>query len=139
MEYYAHQAGTGLAAYGGIRFQKGHGFFGRIIKGAVPLIRQLLPYLGKKALDTGVSIVSDVYNRKNPKEAIKANLKKTAGNIADDALVRVRTKFRGEGIKRRTTRKRKSRAPKKTTTQRKTTPIRRSRTKRIVTPYLDLW
>lgn len=142
MEYYAEQAGSGLSPYVGIRFQKGHGFFGRIIKGAVPLIKQLLPYLGKKALDTGVSIFSDVYNRKDPRSSralITDNLRKTAGAIADDALVKVKTKLKGqmkgEGIKRRV--RRTKAAPRKTTKRRKVTKKRKTTHKVLAQAFLN--
>lgn len=100
--YYVNQAGSGIVPYAGMRFQKGRGFFGRLFTGTVfPLIKQILPYLGKKALDTGLSVANDVVNRRgNFRDALKSNLKKTAFNIADEALVKVQG-MRGRGIKRR--------------------------------------
>jgi hypothetical protein len=98
--YYRNQAGTGLTSFEGVRYQKGHGFFGRIIKGSVfPLLKQLWPYLGAKALNTGSNILADVYNRKGLKESISSNLKKTAGDIAEDALVKVK-EMKGKGLRR---------------------------------------
>lgn len=98
--YYINQAGSGIAPYSGVRFQKGHGFFGRIFKGGVSLFKDLLPYLGEKAFGTIFNMGSDFINRrKGFGDAITSNLKKTAFDIADDALVKIK-QFKGEGIRR---------------------------------------
>lgn len=127
--YYNTQQGSGMTPYAGIRFQKGHGFFGRLLKGSVlPLLKRVLPYLGKKALDTGVGILGDVYNRKPVRESIRNRAKQTASQIAEDALVRVRG-MQGEGIKRRRARRRKTKGIVPPLPKRK----RRRRTKRTST------
>ena len=124
--YYRNQAGTGLTSFEGVRYQKGHGFFGRIIKGSVfPLLKQLWPYLGAKALNTGSNILADVYNRKGLKESISSNLKRTAGDIAEDALVKVK-EMKGKGLRRRVKRRRITGAVKKESTRRKPRKIKKA-------------
>ena len=47
IEYYTNQAGTGITPFSGVRYQKGAGFFGRLVtKTILPLLRML----GKKCL-----------------------------------------------------------------------------------------
>ena len=124
--YYRNQAGTGLTSFEGVRYQKGHGFFGRIIKGSVfPLLKQLWPYLGAKALDTGSNILADVYNRKGLKESISANLKRTAGDIAEDALVKVK-EMKGKGLRKGVKRRRVTTVVKKRSIRRKARKVKKA-------------
>jgi len=98
--YYVNQAGTGITGYSGIRYQKGHGFFGKIFSSAV---LPILKYLGKKALSTGVSIGADVLQGENLKKTMKKRLKSTGLDIAEDALEKLRNyKQTGSGKRRRT-------------------------------------
>ena len=60
--YYVNQVWTGITGYSVIRYQKGHGFFGKILSSAV---LPILKYLGKKALSTGVSVGADVLQDEN--------------------------------------------------------------------------
>ena len=51
--YYTNQAGNGLTGFSGVKYQKGFGFFGRLLSGAViPFLR----FLGKSAFNTGANI-----------------------------------------------------------------------------------
>ena len=72
IEYYQQQAGTGIAAYGGVRYQRGHGFFGRLLSKAVyPLLR----FFGKQAVGTAANIASDVIlNKINIKDSANKRL-----------------------------------------------------------------
>lgn len=56
MRYYAHQAGTGVATYSGVRYQRGNGFFGRLMKGG---ILRLLRYLGERGLETAATVATE--------------------------------------------------------------------------------
>ena len=97
--YYVNQAGTGITGYSGIRYQKGHGFFGKIFSSAV---LPILKYLGKKALSTGVSVGADVLQGENLKKTMKKRLKSTGLDIAEDALEKLRNyKQTGSGKRRR--------------------------------------
>lgn len=34
-EFYINQAGSGITGFSGVRYQRGSGFFGRLMKGAI--------------------------------------------------------------------------------------------------------
>ncbi|XP_074596510.1 uncharacterized protein F54H12.2-like [Brevipalpus obovatus] len=59
INYYLNQAGSGLSAFEGVRYQRGNGFFGRLLSGAIlPALR----FLGRKALSTGVDVEFDLFS-----------------------------------------------------------------------------
>lgn len=96
-KYYLDQAGHGLPlqAFEGVRYQKGHGFFGRLISRAVlPLLR----YLGGKALSFGKNLYSDVRSGKDIEDALKDRGLESLREVASDAFDRIRQS--GKGIKR---------------------------------------
>ena len=93
-QYYINQAGYGQLFYRGVRYQRGHGFFGRLISGTVlPLLR----YLGKKALGTATHVATDYLSGENIKKSIKRRGKETASNVLEDLSNKIQ---KGEGIKR---------------------------------------
>lgn len=100
--YYKQQAGTGISGFQGYRYQRGHGFFGRLISKAVfPLFK----FLGQSALATGANIASDVIvNKRNLKEAAKEHLESAGKDIANAGIQRAK-KFvlEGKGRKRKKT------------------------------------
>lgn len=90
-DYYVNQAGSGLGGFAGHRYQKGDGFFGRLIAGTVlPLIKKALPFLGKAALNTGVDIARDVAQGQNFKDSMKRRVRKTGEHITDKAIMKVK-------------------------------------------------
>ena len=101
INYYTNQAGSGISGFQGARFQKGHGFFGNVFKGA---ILPLLKYLGPKAVGLGAEVAKDALSGENVLESIKSRGKRTARNIASDLSDRAE-KFAqtGRGRKRRRT------------------------------------
>lgn len=91
-DYYANQAGTGIATYSGFRYQKGHGFFGRMIKGSIlPLIKKVLPYLKDQLLDTGKEFGRNIMTSDDFKTAAKKTAKRKLGDVATDALLKVKS------------------------------------------------
>jgi len=85
INYYLDQAGSGLSTFEGVRYQRGNGFFGRLLSGAIlPALR----FLGRKALNTGVNVGMDVLDGHNFKESIKKHSKKTVRDTANSALLR---------------------------------------------------
>lgn len=110
-DYYVSQVGSGLTPFEGMRFQRGHGLFSNFIKGKIlPMLKSVLPYLGRTAMDAGVNIARNLSEGESLKSAAKKVLKKKAFDIADDALLMVKKKT-GMGIglpRRRKARKRKS-------------------------------
>ena len=94
IEYYKHQAGTGLAGFQGYRYQRGNGFFGRLISKAV---FPLLKFLGKRAISTGADIATDVLvNKRDLKEAAKERLENEGRELANTGIQRAK-KFVLEG------------------------------------------
>lgn len=128
-DYYVNQAGSGVAGYHGVRYQKGSGFFGRLLK---TVGMPLLKYFGKRALSTGVDIGKDLLTGENIKTSTKRRLKEGAETLLDDATVRAKKVLKGGGIRKKTITKRKrktSRVPaRRKTVKRK--PIKRKRKKR---------
>ena len=99
IHYYVNQAGNGLSSFEGLRFQRGKGFFGSILKNAA---LPLLSYLGNQVLRTGVDVAGDVINGEPIKEAFKTRSKTKMRQIAGDAARRaLEFEQTGRGIKRR--------------------------------------
>ena len=97
LDYYRHQAGTGIAGFQGYRYQRGHGFFGRLISKAV---FPVLKFLGKRALSTGADIATDVLvNKKNFKESAKDRLFNEGREIANEGIQQAKKYVLGEGRK----------------------------------------
>lgn len=110
MEYYVSQAGSGLTAYSGYRYQRGHGFFGSLWN----ILKPLGKYLGKKFLSTGVSIGSDYLSGDNIKESAKKRLKAVGEEVLDDSVIRAKKFIQtGKGKRRRVMKSKKTKRIKK--------------------------
>ena len=69
-----HQQGYGLPAYRGIVMQRGYGlggFFKGLVRAVAPHVKQGLKKVGKKALKTGLQVISDVSEGQNLKQSLK--------------------------------------------------------------------
>lgn len=109
-EYYYNQAGSGIGGFSGLRYQKGNGFFGRLISGTVlPLLKKVLPFLGRTAMETGIGIAKDVSEGKKFKESFKSRAKESGKRISEAALAKAEKMVSGGGLRRR----RRRRAPKR--------------------------
>jgi hypothetical protein len=139
IDYYESQAGSGIPGFQGVRYQRGSGFFGRLLSKAIyPMLR----FFGKQALNTGINVASDVIkDNKKIKDSLKRRGMETGENIIEAGLNRFRQfKQTGEGKRRRRRRVRrkktgkfiKSKVIKRKTRKRKAKSIkrRRRRTKR---------
>ena len=107
LNYYANQAGNGISGFEGIRYQRGNGFFGNILKSAA---LPLLKYLGKQVLSTGIDVAKDVRDGEPIKEAFKSRAKAKLRDVAGDALKRAevyRQTGRGRRIRKRGSKKNK--------------------------------
>lgn len=106
--YYLTQAGNGVHGFAGVRYQKGNGFFGRILSTAViPFIK----FLGKNVLKAGSNIASDLvdsddFTLNNFKEVGKKRLKEQAGVAYENVKNKI---LSGQGMKRKYKRKRRNR------------------------------
>jgi hypothetical protein len=114
-DYYQEQAGSGLQGFEGVKLQRGHGFFGRVLHRA---IIPLLKFLGKQALHTGINIGSDVIeNKQSWRRAAKTRAKETGQNILMAGLKRAR-KYQQTGEGRRRKRRRTTKSIKRRTVKR---------------------
>lgn len=96
-EYYVNQAGSGLGGFAGQRYQKGDGFFGRMISGTVlPMLKKVLPYLGKNLVSTAGDVMTDISQGQKLKDSVKSRLKETGSRIGTDAMAKVK-QFTGSG------------------------------------------
>jgi hypothetical protein len=117
--YYTEQAGNGIAGFSGVKYQKGFGFFGRLLSGAV---LPFLKFLGKNALSTGTSIAQDItdtddFSLKNIKDVSTRRLKETGKKILKRAADKILT---GEGVRK----------PKRRKIMKKKKPIKKAIRKR---------
>ena len=84
-QYYLDQAkqkGGKLPAFHGARFQRGYGLrsiFRSLFRWAVPHLQQGAKMLGRKALQTGVSVKQDALAGENLKTATKKRAKQALG------------------------------------------------------------
>jgi len=91
---------SGGGVFVGHRYQKGNGFFGRVIKNA---ILPFLKYIGKKGIKTAVAIGSEaVKDPSNFKQIAKSKLKEIGMEAIDDGAERIKKYVQtGKGIKRK--------------------------------------
>lgn len=106
-EYYLNQAGGKLPVFQGTKFQRGHGFFGRLFKFFLPIVKSALPVVGKHALSTGLSIGKDLIEGEKFSNTARKRLKETGANILDEISQKF-NKQSGSGKKRK---KRKRKMP----------------------------
>lgn len=100
--YYVNQVGSGLQGFQGVRYQKGHGFFGRILSGVLPFFRELFPILGKKALTSGVGLAQDILEGQNFKQAASKRLKTAGRDMATETLDKLKSKVQtGSGLRKK--------------------------------------
>lgn len=106
--YYVNQVGSGLPGFQGIRYQRGHGFFGRLFSNTLlPFVKQLLPGLGKRALPSVAGFAEDIISGENVGKSALKRLKSLGSDVADETLSQITNKFqRGSGRRRRRKRKR---------------------------------
>ena len=104
-DYYMSQAGSGLTAFQGYKYQRGHGFFGNAFRN---ILKPLGLYLGKNLLKSGVSIGNDLISGQNFKESLKNRLIESGENILSDSAERLKNyRQTGKGKKRKKSKKNK--------------------------------
>lgn len=89
------------AFYRGPRVMKGHGFggtFASLFRRAIPILKTVGKYLGRRALHTGFNTLESVIDGNDPKTALRREMEKTKQRIISDT----RSKFMsGKGLKRK--------------------------------------
>ena len=96
---FSKQYGNGV--FIGNRYQKGNGFFGKLIKNA---LFPLLKYIGKQGIKTAVAIGEEAVKNPNQKfkTIVKSKLKDAGMTAIDDSIERVKKYVQtGKGIKRK--------------------------------------
>jgi len=104
---FVQQAGSGITGFEGIRYQRGNGFFGRLLSSAV---YPLLQFLGKKAAGFGANLAKDIIvDKKDFKTAAKERLKETGREVASAGIDRANQFIQtGKGLRRKMSKRRKS-------------------------------
>ena len=99
IQYYSDQVGTGLPGFQGVRYQRGHGFFGRLFSGIGSFVKGIAPSLFKKALPSAVGFAQDVISGENVGQSAKKRLKEAGKEVANETLDQIKTKIqKGSGI-----------------------------------------
>jgi hypothetical protein len=100
--YYINQVGSGLPGFQGIKYQKGHGFFNRMVASIGNIIKALAPRLGKRALTSGINLAQDVLAGENVKKSALSRLKEAGTGVADETLDLLKSRLqKGSGYKRK--------------------------------------
>ena len=101
--YYISQVGSGLPGFQGIRYQRGHGFFGRIFSNTIlPFFKQLLPAVGKRVLPSAIGLAQDVISGENVGKSALSRLGEAGRSAADETLEQLKSKLqKGSGRKRK--------------------------------------
>lgn len=105
--YYAAQASGVNGSFQNPRYQKGNGlgsFLSSVFRRVLPYIKSGAQALGGELLNSGVNVLRDAINNKDPKESIRTNLATAGQNLGSRAANKV-TKMLGMGNKRRRVRK----------------------------------
>ena len=130
--YYVNQVGSGLPGFQGIRYQRGHGFFGRLLSGAImPFLKQVLPSLGKRILPSFAGLAQDIVAGENVKQSAISRLKEAGTNVADESLEMLKSKLRGSGRGQRSRKRRRSKAQKSRSKSKKAYKKKRKRSKSV--------
>ena len=99
IKYYSNQIGGGLASFHGVRYQRGHGFFGRIFSGIGNILRDILPSVAKKALPSAIGFAQDIIEGQNVGKSAKQRLLDAGKSMAGETLDQFKQKLqKGSGI-----------------------------------------
>src|SRR5678815_5120787 len=88
----------------GSRIQRGHGvsgFFARLLRGAMPLLKRGGTYIGKKAVKAGIETLHDIASGEDAKLSLKRRLADASDDMLNAVKRKIRKKMTGQGLKRR--------------------------------------
>lgn len=127
IDYYRRQSGTGISSFQGVRWQRGHSFFGRLLRrAAIPILK----FLGREALGAGAQVAQDVIAGGNIKDSAKKHFIARGKKIAEKGISKLEemgipvqngSGRRRRKVKRRTTGSKKKAPAKRTSKKRKQT------------------
>ena len=102
LNYYSNQVGSGIPGFSGVRYQRGHGFFGRLFSGIGSFVKDLAPSLLKRSLPSAVNFAQDIMTGENVGQSAKNRLLEAGRDVADETLGQIKKRVqRGSGIYRR--------------------------------------
>ena len=76
-DYYLNQCGHGMPVFYGARMHRGHdigSIFSGLFRSIFTVLQRVAPVIGKKALQTGIDIASDVAAGQSLKESTKSRV-----------------------------------------------------------------
>ena len=114
-DYYLNQCGHGLPVFYGTRMQRGHGIgniFSGLFRSIFPMLKRVEPVIGKKALQTGIDIVSDVAAGQSLKESAKSRVS-DAMKEGISSFIPMGNAQSGSGYRRKRKRSKKSKISRK--------------------------
>ena len=94
----------GERVFRGYKMQRGYGlggFFAKLMRGALPLLKTGSKYVGEKMLKTGVSTLRDAMEGVNPRTALKRRIADVSDEMLDDVKRKIRRKMSGNGIRKK--------------------------------------
>jgi hypothetical protein len=102
-DYYVNQCGHGLPVFYGSRMQRGHGIgsiFSGLFRTIFPILKRVAPVIGRKALQTGIQIASDVAGGQSFGDSAKARVM----NVIEEGINKIvpsESNQSGSGIRRK--------------------------------------
>ena len=114
-DYYLNQCGHGMPVFYGARMQRGHGLgsiFSGLFRSIFPMLKRVAPVIGKKALQTGIDIVSDVAAGQSLKESAKSRVS-DALKEGISSFIQTENIQSGSGFRRKRKHSKKSKTSKK--------------------------
>ena len=114
-DYYLNQCGHGMPVFYGARMQRGHGLgsiFSGLFRSIFPMLKRVAPVIGKKALQTGIEIVSDVAAGQSLKESAKSRVS-NALKEGISSFIQTENTQSGSGFRRKRKHSKKSKTSKK--------------------------
>ena len=98
--HYESQVGGSIPVYAGqVRFQRGMGWFSRLLGGIGNFFKGAAPSIAKRALPSAIGLAQDIVEGQNVGHSALNRLKEAGKNVADETLEQIKKKIqRGEGI-----------------------------------------
>lgn len=100
--HYKNQVGGSIPVYTGqVRFQRGMGWFSRLLGGIGNFFKGVGPSIAKRALPSAIGLAQDIVEGQNVGHSALNRLKEAGKNVADETLEQLKKKIQsGEGIPR---------------------------------------
>ena len=100
--HYKNQIGGSIPVYTGqVRFQRGMGWFSRLLGGIGNFFKGAAPSIAKRALPSAIGLAQDIVEGQNVGHSALNRLKEAGKNVADETLEQLKKKIQtGQGIPR---------------------------------------